>query len=170
MMLYQLHELWRSGVSPYAYWAQAGAQMFSAPDSWLSSLPGSDRTAAGFELMHRLGKGYEKPEFGIHQIEVEGLSIPVVERVALEKPFCRLLRFKRYHDQADGLARMKDDPTVLVVAPLSGHHATLPTTRSTSPTGPTRAWSRQARDRSTSTTTSATCRTSSATSAPTTCT
>src|SRR5690606_31771910 len=73
----------------------------------------------------RLGKDYEKPEFGIHQIEVEGLSIPVVERVALEKPFCRLLRFKRYHDQADGLARMKDDPTVLVVAPLSGHHATL---------------------------------------------
>ena len=125
MMLYQLHELWRSGVSPYAYWAQAGAQMFSASDSWLSSLPGSDRTAAGFELMHRLGKGYEKPEFGIHQIEVEGLSIPVVERVAMEKPFCRLLRFKRYHDQADGLARMKDDPTVLVVAPLSGHHATL---------------------------------------------
>ena len=125
MMLYQLHELWRSGVSPYAYWAQAGAQMFSASDSWLSTLPGSDRTAAGFELMYRLGKGYEKPAFGIHQIEVEGLSIPVVERVALEKPFCRLLRFKRYHDQADGLARMKDDPTVLVVAPLSGHHATL---------------------------------------------
>lgn len=52
-------------------------------------------------------------------------SIPVVERVAVEKPFCRLLRFKRYHDQADGLARMKDDPVVLVVAPLSGHHATL---------------------------------------------
>ena len=125
MLLYQLHELWRASLAPYAYWADAGAKMYSAHDSWLSTLPGATRGAAAFELLHRLGKDYEKPEFGIHQIEVEGLSIPVVERVALEKPFCRLLRFKRYHDQADGLARMKDDPTVLVVAPLSGHHATL---------------------------------------------
>lgn len=125
MLLYQLHELWRAGLAPYTYWADAGAKMYSAHDSWLANLPGAQRTAAAFELLYRLGKDYEKPEFGIHQIDVEGLSIPVVERVALEKPFCRLLRFKRYHDQADGLARMKDDPVVLVVAPLSGHHATL---------------------------------------------
>ena len=125
MLLYQWHELWRAGLAPYTYFADAGAKMYSAADSWLTAVPGAQRTAAAFELMYRLGKDYEKPEFGIHQIEVEGLAIPVVERVALEKPFCRLLRFKRYHDQADGLARMKDDPTVLVVAPLSGHHSTL---------------------------------------------
>ena len=125
MVLYPLHELWRTGLAPFAYWADANARIYSAQDSWLSSLPGSQRTAAGFELMYRLGKDYEKPEFGIHQIDVEGHALPVVERVELEKPFCRLLRFKRYHDQADGLARMKDDPAVLVVAPLSGHHATL---------------------------------------------
>ena len=125
MLLYQLHEFWRAGLAPYAYWADAGAKMYASQDSWLSALPGAQRTAAAFELMYRLGKEYEKPEFGIHQIEVEGVPIPVVERVVAEKPFCRLLRFKRYHDQADGLARMKDDPTVLVVAPLSGHHATL---------------------------------------------
>jgi len=125
MVLYPFHELWRTGLAPFAYWADANARIYSAQDSWLSTLPGSQRAAAGFELMYRLGKDYEKPEFGIHQIEVEGQALPVVERVELEKPFCRLLRFKRYHDQADGLARMKDDPTVLVVAPLSGHHATL---------------------------------------------
>ncbi len=125
MLLYQWHEFWRAGLAPYTYWADAGAKMYSAQDSWLSTLPGAQRTAAGFELLYRLGKEYEKPEFGIHQIEVEGLSIPVVEREVVKKPFCRLLRFKRYHDQADGLARMKDDPVVLVVAPLSGHHATL---------------------------------------------
>ena len=43
----------------------------------------------------------------------------------LAKPFCRLLRFKRYSDDAGNLRELKDDPTVLVVAPLSGHHATL---------------------------------------------
>ncbi|RZA22116.1 MAG: polyhydroxyalkanoate depolymerase [Lysobacteraceae bacterium] len=124
-MLYQWHELWRAGLAPYTYFADAGAKMYSAQDSWLSTLPGAQRTAASFELMYRLGKDYEKPEFGIHQVEVDGVAVPVVERVALEKPFCRLLRFKRFTDDEDKLRDLKDDPTVLVVAPLSGHHATL---------------------------------------------
>ena len=125
MLLYQWHELWRAGLAPFTYFADAGAKMYSAQDSWLSALPGADRTAAGFELMYRLGKDYEKPAFGIHQVEVDGVPVPVVERVALEKPFCRLLRFKRFTDDEDKLRDLKDDPTVLVVAPLSGHHATL---------------------------------------------
>lgn len=125
MLLYQLHESARAWMAPMTYWSEAVAKMYTAPGSWLSTLPGAQRIAAGHELLYRVGKDYEKPEFGIHEIEVEGVNIPVVERVALEKPFCRLLRFKRYHDQADGLTRMKDDPTVLIVAPLSGHHSTL---------------------------------------------
>ncbi len=125
MLLYQMHENARAWMAPITYWSEAVAKMYTAPGSWLSSLPGSQRIAAGYELVHRIGKDYEKPDFAIHDIEVEGLSIPVVERVAMETPFCRLLRFKRYHDQADGLSRMKDDPTVLIVAPLSGHHSTL---------------------------------------------
>ncbi len=125
MLLYQWHELWRAGLAPYAYFADAGAKMYSSPDSWLTALPGAQRTAAAFELMYRLGKEYEKPEFGIHSVEIDGVPCPVVERVALEKPFCRLLRFKRYSDNEDRLRDLKDDPTVLVVAPLSGHHATL---------------------------------------------
>jgi poly(3-hydroxybutyrate) depolymerase len=55
----------------------------------------------------------------------DGHDVPVVEKVALDKPFCRLLRFKRYTDDAENILGMKDQPTVLVVAPLSGHHATL---------------------------------------------
>ena len=43
----------------------------------------------------------------------------------LRTPFCRLLRFKRFSDEADGIVDLKDDPPVLVVAPLSGHHSTL---------------------------------------------
>lgn len=125
MLLYQFHENTRAWMAPITYWSEAVAKMYTASGSWLSGMPGAQRIAAGYELIHRIGKDYEKPAFDIHEIEVEGLSIPVVERVVLEKPFCRLLRFKRYHDQADGLAQMKDDPTVLIVAPLSGHHSTL---------------------------------------------
>lgn len=125
MLLYHLHEAWRAGLAPWTYFADAGAKMYSANDSWLASVPGAQRTAAAFELMYRLGKDYEKPEFGIHQVEVDGVPVPVVERVAMEKPFCRLLRFKRFTDNEDKLRDLKDDPSVLVVAPLSGHHATL---------------------------------------------
>ena len=98
------------------------------------------------------------------------------EQVAIEKPFCRLLRFKRFTDDLPTLQRLKAQPTVLVVAPLSGHHSTLlrETVREllqepqglSSPTGPTRAWCPRTRARSTSTTTSPTCRSSSAASAP----
>jgi poly(3-hydroxybutyrate) depolymerase len=99
--------------------------MFSTPGSWLAQLPGASAVAASYELVYRLGKAYEKPEFGIHSVEVRGVTVPVVEQTVLEKPFCRLQRFKRFSDQGDVIAGLKGDPTVLVVAPLSGHHSTL---------------------------------------------
>jgi poly(3-hydroxybutyrate) depolymerase len=125
MLLYQMHELGRAWMAPLTYWAEANAKMFSAPDSWLSAFPGATRIAAGSELLHRVGKDYEKPAFGIHQVEVAGHVVPVVEKLVIDKPFCRLLRFKRYTDDVGNIKDMKNDPTVLVVAPLSGHHATL---------------------------------------------
>lgn len=124
-MLYHLHELGRAWLAPATYWAEASAKMFGDGGSWLSSLPGATRLAAGYELLYRLGKEYEKPAFGIHAVTIDGAEYPVVEREVLRKPFCRLLRFKRFADRADGLAGLRDDPPVLVVAPLSGHHATL---------------------------------------------
>ena len=125
MLLYQMHELGRAWLAPMTYWADAGAKMFAAPGSWLSTVPGASRVAAGYELLYRIGKDYEKPEFGIHSLEIDGDTYPVIEREMKRKPFCRLLRFKRYADDADNIAELKDDPPVLVVAPLSGHHSTL---------------------------------------------
>ena len=63
--------------------------------------------------------------FDITTATVGGVEVAVQEQVAIDKPFCRLLRFKRFTDNAEALARMKTQPTVLVVAPLSGHHSTL---------------------------------------------
>ena len=123
--LYQLHELWRAGMAPYTYFAEAGAKIFSAPGSWMAGMPEASRIAAGYELMYRIGKDYEKPEFNLHTIQIDGHDYPVVQKEILRTPFCRLLRFKRYTDDAGNIAGLKDDPPVLVVAPLSGHHATL---------------------------------------------
>ncbi|MFT3896678.1 MAG: polyhydroxyalkanoate depolymerase [Thermomonas sp.] len=124
-MLYQMHELGRAWMAPFTYWAESNARVFSASDSWLSALPGAARIAAGNELLYRIGKDYEKPEFGIHAVQVDGRDVPVIEKVVVEKPFCRLLRFKRYTDDVSSIRDMKSDPSVLLVAPLSGHHATL---------------------------------------------
>ncbi|TDK25019.1 polyhydroxyalkanoate depolymerase [Luteimonas aestuarii] len=125
MLLYQFHELGRAWMAPFTYWAEANAKAFSASGSWLSALAGAERIAAANELAYRIGKDYEKPAFDIHAVEVDGATYPVVEKIALDKPFCRLLRFKRYTDDAGSISEMKGQPTVLIVAPLSGHHSTL---------------------------------------------
>lgn len=124
-MLYQFFETQRALLSPFSEFAAASAKLYSHPLSPFAHTPMSQRLSAGLDLMHRLAKDYEKPEFEIKSVEVDGVDVAVQELVALEKPFCRLLRFKRYTDDPAVLAKMKDQPTVLVVAPLSGHHSTL---------------------------------------------
>jgi len=124
-MLYQFFETQRALLSPFSEFAAASAKLYSHPLSPFAHTPMAQRLSAGLDLMHRLAKDYEKPEFDIKSVEVDGVDVAVQELVALEKPFCRLLRFKRYTDDPAVLAKMKDQPTVLVVAPLSGHHATL---------------------------------------------
>jgi poly(3-hydroxybutyrate) depolymerase len=124
-VLYRLHEYNRALFAPAIELAEAGARMFSEPGSWLAQLPGAGNVAAGYELLYRLGKTYEKPAFGIHELTVGGAKVPVVEQTVLTKPFCRLQRFKRYSDDAEIVGELKSQPAVLVVAPLSGHHATL---------------------------------------------
>ena len=124
-MLYRLNELHRALVAPTVQLAHAGARMFSGPDNWLAHLPGAAHVAAGYEVFYRLGREYPKPEFGIHAVTCRGTEVAVREQTALTKPFCRLLHFKRYSDDERVVAAMKQNPIVLVVAPLSGHHATL---------------------------------------------
>ncbi len=124
-MLYQLYETQRALMSPFAEFASASAKLYSHPLSPFAHTPMSQRLSAGLDLMHRLAKEYEKPQFDIRGIEVDGVEVAVQELVPVTKPFCRLLRFKRYTDDLAVLSKMKEQPTVLVVAPLSGHHSTL---------------------------------------------
>jgi poly(3-hydroxybutyrate) depolymerase len=124
-MLYQLYEAQRALMAPFADFAAATAKLYKHPLSPFTHTPGAGRLSAGFELLHRLGMDYEKPEFEITTVKIGDVDIAVQEQVALAKPFCRLIRFKRFSDDSDTLDRMKGQPSVLVVAPLSGHHSTL---------------------------------------------
>ncbi len=71
-MLYQLHEMQRSFLTPLMQWADASSKMFSNPVSPFAHTPFSQRIAAGYELMYRLGKDYEKPAFGIKTTTIKG--------------------------------------------------------------------------------------------------
>lgn len=116
-MIYQIHEMQHAALSPWRSWAELNSQLFGSPFSLLSYIPASKKIAAACEVMLRVTNRYEKPEFGLKETKVGGKTIAVAEEVVHTEAFCRLLHFKR--------DTTRDDPRVLVVAPLSGHHATL---------------------------------------------
>ena len=124
-MLYQLYETQRSLMEPFVDLAQAAAKIFGKNDSPLAQIPFVQRVSAGYDLLYRLGKDYEKPVFGIHAVDVDGVEVAIHERIELNKPFCELRRFKRFSDDVTTLGKLKGQPAVLIVAPLSGHYATL---------------------------------------------
>jgi poly(3-hydroxybutyrate) depolymerase len=116
-MIYTLHELRHAVSTPLRFWAETSQQLFTHPFSLLAYLPHSSRVAAGSELLARVVRRYEKPEFGLTHTRIDGADVAVTETVVVEKPFCNLLHFRR--------ATQRNDPKVLLVAPLSGHYATL---------------------------------------------
>jgi poly(3-hydroxybutyrate) depolymerase len=124
-MLYQVYETQRSLFEPFAEFAQAAAKLYNNPISPFSQTALAHRISATYDLIYRLGKDYEKPQFGIQSVQVLGADVAIQERVEINKPFCELKRFKRYTSDIEALKHLKQQPVVLLVAPLSGHYATL---------------------------------------------
>ncbi len=116
-MLYHLHEWQHASLLPMRLWATANMALYGWPLNPFSYNPMSRMIVAGSDLLLRATHRYTKPQFGLNATLVEGKTVAVSEEKVLEKPFCSLLHFRR-----DTQARQ---PTVLVVAPLSGHYATL---------------------------------------------
>ena len=124
-MLYKIYETQRSFMEPFADFALAASKFYSNPLSPLQKTPLAQRIAAAYDLIYRLGKDYEKPTFDIKTVPVDGVEVAIHERVEVNKPFCELRRFKRFSDDPKTLEKLKGQPVVLIVAPLSGHYATL---------------------------------------------
>ena len=124
-MLYQVYESQRSLMEPFADFAHATAKLFANPSSVFSKNPLSQRISAAYDLVYRLGKDYEKPQFNIPTVDSDGIGLAIHERIEIDRPFCELRRFKRFSDDSATLTKLKTQPVVLVVAPLSGHYATL---------------------------------------------
>ncbi|MDQ3059690.1 MAG: polyhydroxyalkanoate depolymerase [Pseudomonadota bacterium] len=124
-MLYQIYESQRTLMEPFVDFAQAAAKLYSNSSSPIGKSPFAQRVSAGYSLMYRLGKDYEKPAFDIRAVDADGVSLAIHERVEVDKPFCELRRFKRFTDDLPTLSHLKGQPAVLIVAPLSGHYSTL---------------------------------------------
>jgi poly(3-hydroxybutyrate) depolymerase len=116
--LYQMYEWQRAAVVPLQAFANWNKQVFSNPHLPMTHTGFGRHSAAGFELLERLTRNYTKPQFNIHSVMVNGKERAVHTEIVLHETFCNLRRFT-----CEGASA--DQPKILVVAPMSGHHATL---------------------------------------------
>ncbi len=116
--LYHMYELHRATVAPVRTMASWMKGSFSHPFSPVTYTGFGRHTAAGLELFDRITRDYTKPRFGLKETEIDGKSVEVTNTVVMKETFCHLRHFKR-----EGLKAVQ--PKILIVAPMSGHHATL---------------------------------------------
>ncbi len=116
-MLYQIHELQHALLTPARLMAETAQMVFSNPWNPLSHTPLGKTLAASGELFERVTRRFGRPEWMLGNTEINGKEVVVKPEMVVEKPFCTLTHFKR--------DIKRKDPRVLIVAPMSGHYATL---------------------------------------------
>lgn len=106
-MLYQLYETQRAMLSPFAEFASASSKLLQPPAvAVCAHTDGRSRVRRpGPGSVRRLSKEYEKPQFSTRHRQRGGVDVAVQQQVAMEKPFCRLLRFKRFTDNLQALSQ-----------------------------------------------------------------
>ena len=116
---YQMYEMAHAALIPARAMSDASALMFRNPLNPLTHTPFGRNVAAGAQMFERLTRRYGKPSFGLTSTKVAGVEHAVREEIVWRKPFCSLIHFVR-----EGLEGAHA-PVLLLVAPMSGHYATL---------------------------------------------
>ncbi len=116
-MLYHAYQAQSDALAAMRLMARAFRGFFQEPWPFIADHPFVRGASAAMELVSHAGIAHERPEFGIASARVAGEEVPVSEDIAAVHPFCRLLHFRK--------GGMRAEPTVLLVAPLSGHFSTL---------------------------------------------
>ena len=116
-MLYQTYELQRSMLAGASAWANWGADLLHNPANPFSHLDGSAEMASALEVFAHAAAPRGKPAFGLTSTVVDGREVAVCEEIVARRPFGQLKRFRR-----EGV---EGGPRLLIVAPMSGHYATL---------------------------------------------
>jgi len=120
-MLYHTYELTHAAMAPLRVQSDTLQFLLRSGANPLAYTPAGKLVAAGCDVFESVTRRYGKPEWGIAETVVDGARASVREETVLSVPFCDLVRFVR--DEA--VCAGRDDPKVLIVAPMSGHYATL---------------------------------------------
>ena len=116
-MLYDIYEFQRSMLAGAGAMAGWGAEMLGNPANPFAYLGGGAVTASALEVFAHAAAPRGKPAFGLDSTTIDGREVAVTEEIVLTRPFGRLKRFRR--------AGVEGGPKLLIVAPMSGHYATL---------------------------------------------
>ncbi len=116
-MLYHFHEVQKAALTPLRLAAEANQNLFRSPFNPLSQTHFGKSVAAACEVFEHTTRPFGKPPFGLDETRINGRTVAVTEENIHRKPFCQLKHFVR--------DIKRKDPKLLIVAPLSGHFATL---------------------------------------------
>jgi poly(3-hydroxybutyrate) depolymerase len=117
-MLYNLYEWQRVTLAPMRLFAHGALSLLDGPFNPLRPTPAGRIAAAALDSFEHSTRRFGKPAFGHTRTTIGNTEVAVAEEVILQRTWCKLLRFRRH-------AHRPNDPKVLMVAPMSGHHATL---------------------------------------------
>jgi len=119
--MYWLYEMGHAALDPSRAFADATRLFFKNPVNPFAHTTYGKSMAAAAELFERVTRRYGRPEWQIESTMVGGERVPVNINSVWERPFCRLLHFERVLKQVP----RRPQPKLLIVAPMSGHYATL---------------------------------------------
>jgi poly(3-hydroxybutyrate) depolymerase len=119
-MLYYLYEMNHAALAPWRAAADAGLQFWKNSANPLAWTQMGRSFAAALEMFERGTRRYGKPVFEITETVIDGKAVPVMETIVANKPFCNLVRFEKA-----SLGEASPQHKLLIVAPMSGHYATL---------------------------------------------
>src|SRR5688572_14658314 len=116
-MLYDAYEVHRSWLAGASTLANIGAGWMQNPANPLAYSQMGPIVASALDVFAHASAPRGKPSFDLATTVVEGKTVAVSEEIVLRKPFGQLKRFRR--------AGVSGGPRLLIVAPMSGHYATL---------------------------------------------
>jgi poly(3-hydroxybutyrate) depolymerase len=119
--MYWYYEMGHAALNPSRAFADATRLFFKNPVNPLAHTAYGKSVAAAMELFERSTRRYQQPEWRIEDTTVGGEHIPVNIKCVWHRPFCRLLHFERAFTRPP----RRPQPKLLIVAPMSGHYATL---------------------------------------------
>ena len=120
-MLYHAYEMTHAAISPMRNAARMTRDMLTSPLNPAADTYPVRTTAAMCEMFISATRRYGKPDWDLKPVMIEGVEVTAEPEIVYELPFCNLLRFRR---EGKGMDR-RADPKVLIIAPMSGHYATL---------------------------------------------